>query len=64
VESCPSRIIWNVPDGAPFTRIVFHPLMLAPGESWTKLSGLRTAPAPIGKFNGNALSCSRPTVVA
>ena len=38
-------------------------LMLAPGASWTKLRGLRTAPAPIAKLRGNWFNWSRPTVV-
>ena len=43
--SWPSKMMRNVLLGAPFTRMSFQPLMLAPGASWTKLSGLRTAPS-------------------
>src|SRR5215472_13084817 len=54
-DSWPSKRMRKVPVGLPLTLIVFQPEMVAPGVSWTKESGLRTAPAPIEKLMGRSL---------
>src|SRR5215467_4938679 len=69
-DSWPSKRIRKVPVGFPLTLIVFQPEMVAPGVSWTKERGLRTAPAPIEKLMGRSLmvfpdmvlDCSAPSV--
>src|SRR5437016_11034894 len=62
LDSCPSNRMRN-PPLVPFTVMLFHPLMVAPGVICVNDSGLRIAPAPIPKLIGRELSWAPVMVV-